>query len=268
MNEWLLYLLLNGIGVLLFIVGYLCARLGKRWQIIAAGVILLLILSKSVLTWMPVWEATLFPFSGYIYFQSFWMPFLMMAFFGVAAPQLAVPWNRAALAGIAGILYVYLGVIGTWWMVSRTPIGSDTVPNAQHHLKQSTMYTCAPCAAAMAVSYIGQSVSERQMADYCLTVPQRGTTRFNTFRGLMISTENTPWTPRMAHASVAALCRDRQVTVIDFPDIRHAITVVGNGMGVTLHDPLHAKPLLLDAEDLAERYGGVAILLEKRSSNE
>jgi hypothetical protein len=149
-------------------------------------------------------------------------------------------------------------------MVSRAVIGEEAVPNAVHHLRQSTPYTCAPCAAAIAVSYVGLSISERKMADYCLTVPDQGTTRFNTYRGLMISLAGSSWRARMAHATVEDLCRLGQVTVIDFPDIRHAITTVGTDNGVTLHDPLHPKPLSLTKEELTERYGGVAIVIEPR----
>jgi hypothetical protein len=68
----------------------------------------------------------------------------------------------------------------------------------------------------------------------------------------------------MAHAEITELCQHDQVTVIDFPDIRHAITTVGTGDGVTLHDPLLPHAVPLSREDLTERYGGVAILLERR----
>jgi hypothetical protein len=262
--DWLPYVVLNASGIIVFIVAWWLMSFGTRWRLVAAGVVLGLIIFKSVLTWMPVWEATIFPFSGYIYLQSFWMPLLMMAFFGFAAPQLTVPWNRWVVAIIACGFYINLGLMGTWWMVDRPLLGQPTVPNAEHHLSQSTPFTCAPCAAAIAVSYIGMSISEQQMADYCLTIAERGTTRFNTYRGLMIALEKSPWRARMAHASVDDLCQPGQITVIDFPDIRHAITTVGVGDGVTLHDPLRQQPVRLSKEDLAERYGGVAIIIEKR----
>ena len=149
-------------------------------------------------------------------------------------------------------------------MVSRPVIGDERVPDGKHHLRQSTLYTCAPSAAAIAVSYVGIVVSERIMADRCLTVVERGTTRFNTYRGLILSLEATPWRARMAHASVAELCRTGQVAVIDFPHMLHAITTVGNGDSVTLHDPLQPEPEQLSPEILAERYGGTAILIERR----
>jgi hypothetical protein len=223
-----------------------------------------LILAKSLLTWMPVWEASCFPFGWYIYLQSYWMPLLMMAFFGIAIPQLAVPWNRAAVTVIVLGLYVHLGLIGTWWMVSRPAIGDGRVPDQLHHLQQSTPYTCAPSAAAIAVSYIGHVVSESTMADRCLTVPEGGTTRFNTYRGLILILSQTMWRARMAHASVADLCRNGQIAVIDFPDIRHAITTIGTGEGVVLHDPLLPRPIQLSGEDVADHYGGVAIMIEPR----
>ena len=213
---------------------------------------------------MPVWEATCFPFSGYIFLQSFWMPLLLMAFFGVAAPQLTVPWNRVAVVFLGFGFYAYLGVLGNWWMVSRPLIGDERTPDAAHHLRQSTPYTCAPSAVAIAVSYVGIIASERTMADRCLTVADQGTTRFNTYRGLIISLKNSPWRARMVHATVADLCRSGQVAVIDFPEIRHAITTVGTGDGVTLHDPLQPRPLPLTKTSLDERYGGVATLIERK----
>ncbi|HEX3135446.1 MAG TPA: C39 family peptidase [Planctomycetota bacterium] len=256
--------MLTGTGLVVFALAWLAARRGQRWRLIGAGVVLALVIAKSVLTWMPVWEATCFPFAGYIYLQSFVMPIVMMAFFGIAAPQLAVPWNRVVVGLLALGFYLQLGFVGNWWMVSRPVIGTERTPDAAHHLRQSTPYTCAPSAAAMAVSYVGIAVSERTMADRCLTVPEGGTTRFNTYRGLILTLEGTPWRARMVHAEVADLCRQDQVTVIDFPDLRHAITTVGTGDGVTLHDPLQPRPLPLSREDLTERYGGVAILIERR----
>lgn len=264
MEGWLPFLLLNTAVLAVFVLLWVAARHGTRWRLCGAGLVLALIVAKSVLTWMPVWEANLFPFSWYIYLQSFSMPLLMMGFFGIAVPQLQVPWNRVVVAVIAVGFFIHLSVVGNWWLVSRPVIGEEKLPNAAHHLQQSTPYTCAPTAAAIAVSYLGLQVSERTMADRCLTVPERGTTRFNTYRGLLLTLEGTPWRARMAHATVDELCRRDQVTVIDFPDIRHAITTVGTGEGVTLHDPLLARPVPLSRDDLTGRYGGVAILIQPR----
>jgi hypothetical protein len=108
MTAWLPYVLLNTAGIFVFMVAWWLTTFGTRWRLAAAGVVLGLIILKSILTWMPVWEATLFPFSGYIYLQLFWMPLLIMAFFGVAAPQWAVAWNRVAIALIAFVFYVHL----------------------------------------------------------------------------------------------------------------------------------------------------------------
>lgn len=263
MEGWFPFLLLNTATLAVFVLMWVAAQRGPRWRLVGAGIVLALIIGKSVMTWMPVWEATCFPFGWYIFLQSFWMPLLMMAFFGIAVPQLAVQWNRIAIALLAFCFYVYLGILGNWWMVSRPMIGDERVPDANHHVRQSTMYTCAPSAVAIALSYVGIVASERTMADRCLTVVERGTTRFNTYRGLILSLAETPWRARMAHASVTELCRNGQVAVIDFPDIRHAITTVGNGDGVILHDPLQPQPKTLSVEELTKRYGGVAILIER-----
>ena len=68
----------------------------------------------------------------------------------------------------------------------------------------------------------------------------------------------------MAYVTVDDICRSGQVAVIDFPYIRHAITTVGMGDHAMLHDPLWYKPEAISRDDLAKRYGGVAILIEPR----
>ncbi len=264
MEGWLPYLVLNAAGLAVFIGAWSIVRLGGRWRPVLAGMILALIIAKAVLTWVPVWEARCFPFSWYIYLQSYALPLLALAFFGAAVPQLTVPWNRHVVVTFVLALYIHLGLCGTWWMVDRPAVGEEQFPDAAHHLRQSTPYTCAPCAAAIAVSYVGLMVSEREMADRCLTVPEQGTTRFNTYRGLILSLGGTPWRARMAHAEIAELCREGQVTVIDFPDLRHAITTLGTGDAVTLHDPLLLQPVPLTRDELGERYGGVAIMIERQ----
>ena len=193
MDGWLPYVVLNTIGLAVFALAWLVARHSKRWRLMAAGVVLALLIFKSVLTHFPVWEVACFPWSWYVFLNSYWLPLFAMMFFGLAVPQLTVPWNRVAVAVFTIGLYIHLGVFGTWWMVSRPPIGSAQTPNAAHHLSQSTPYTCAPCAAAIAVSYVGIQVSERVMADRCLTIADQGTTPFNTYRGLILTLDNSPW---------------------------------------------------------------------------
>lgn len=254
---------LSGLGLAAFALAWLIARRGPRSAHVTAGAVLVLLVAKTVLTWLPVWEAACFPFGWYIYLQSYWTPLIGLAFFGLAIPQLPVAWNRVAVALIALGVFVF-GAQRTWWMVSRPALGDERVPNAIHHLTQSTGYTCAPCASAIAVSYVGIQVSERTMADRCLTIADQGTTPFNTYRGLILTLDGSPWRARMAYVAPATLCEPGRVAVIDFPDIRHAITTVGDGRGVTLHDPLMHKPLTLSQDDLAERYGGTAILIESR----
>lgn len=264
MDGWLPYVVLNTTGLAVFALAWLVARHSKRWRLMAAGVVLALLIFKSVLTHFPVWEVACFPWSWYVFLNSYWLPLFAMVFFGLAVPQLTVPWNRVAVAVFAIGLYIHLGLFGTWWMVSRPQIGSEQTPNAAHHLSQSTPFTCAPCAAAIAVSYVGIIVSERQMADRCLTVPDHGTTVFNTYRGLILSLADSPWKIRMSYATIDHLCEVGRVAVIDFPAIRHAITIVGTGDGVTLHDPLRHEPKPLKKDDLKKRYGGVALVIEPR----
>lgn len=263
MAGWIPFLAVNSAGLAAFAIAWLVARRGPRSAALVAGAALVLLIAKAVLTWLPVWEAACFPFGWYIYLQSYWSPLIGLAFFGLAIPQLPVAWNRVVVALIAVAVFAF-GAQRTWWMVSRPTLGDGRTPDAVHHLSQSTGYTCAPCAAAIAVSYVGIQVSERTMADRCLTIADQGTTPFNTYRGLILTLDGSPWRARMAYVAPATLCESGRVAVIDFPDIRHAITTVGDGRGVTLHDPLMHKPSTLSQDDLAERYGGTAILIESR----
>jgi hypothetical protein len=257
------YVIVNALGVATFAVAFALAMRGRRWALLAAGLAVGLLVFKGVITHLPVWEATLFPFASYIYLQSYWSPLIGLAFFGLAIPQLPVMWNRWVIAAVAAGVLVF-GAQRTWWMVSRPSVGEDRYPDTAHHLEQSTGYTCAPCAAASAMSYLGQPYTERAMADLCLTVEEEGTTAFNTYRGLLMACADTAWRPRMRYLSVPELCTPGCIAVIDFPAIRHAITTVGLGDGVTLHDPLAGEPRHLSPALLAKQYGGTAIVFERR----
>jgi hypothetical protein len=241
---------------------WLAWRIPRRRVLLAACVLSLLV-AKSVLTWLPVEEAALLPWTWYAWLQGYWVYAIGAAFFGLALPQLPERWNRIVVAAVA------LGVLGygaaeTGWMLRQRPLGEEIAPGPEHHLMQTTGYTCAPCAAAIALGYVGVPATERTMARLCLTREEGGTTVFNTWRGLSLALDATAWRPRLRRVTVDDLCVPGRVSVIDFPAIAHAITVVGRGEDVLLHDPLADAPRALSRPDLARRYGGTAIVLESQ----
>jgi hypothetical protein len=256
------WLLVNLLGLFLAITAAWLAWRTPRLRLAAAGAVLLLVVAKSALAWLPVEEAALLPWTWYAWLQGYWIYALGAAFLGLAIPQLPQAWNRAAIAVLA------LGVLGwgaqeTSWMLRQRPLGEEVGPGEDRHITQTTGYTCAPCAAAIALGYVGVPATERGMARLCLTREEGGTTAFNTWRGLRLALDGTPWRPRLQRVTPEELCRPGQVAVIDFPAIAHAITVVGGGEDVLLHDPLADEPRRLSRTDLASRYGGSAIVLER-----
>lgn len=256
------WLLVNLLGLALACGTFWLAWRAPRWRLAAAGAVLLLVVAKSVLAWLPVEEAALLPWTWYAWLQGYWIYALGAAFLGLAIPQLPRTWNRIAIALLA-LLVLTRGGYETGWMLRQRPLGEDIGPDAERHLTQTTGYTCAPCAAAIALGYVGVPATERGMARLCLTREEGGTTAFNTWRGLRLALDGTPWRPRLRRVTPEELCRSGQVAVIDFPAIAHAITVVGGGEDVLLHDPLADAPRRLPRDDLARRYGGSAIVLER-----
>jgi hypothetical protein len=141
-------------------------------------------------------------------------------------------------------------------------VGAEHHADALHQCSQTTGFTCAPTACVCALSYLGIDSTEREMARLCLT-RAGGTTRFNTYRGLVLKLEGSAWRAHMVKIPPEALCVPGTTAVIDFPEIVHAIAVHGVGDGVTLHDPLSRMPEHLSLARLRELYGGLAIVLEQ-----
>lgn len=260
------FLLVNAVGALLFATGWLAGTVARRrrWVVIAGALtVLALLVAKSVLTWKPVWEANLFPVAWYVFLQDYWIAAIGLLFFGFAAPQLPVVWNRWVL-GVVALLVFAGGLERTRWIAKPEVHGEELYADAQHHRTQTTGFTCAPCACVTALSYVGISATERGMAKLCLTRGEEGTTAFNTYRGLLLALEGSPWRVRLVAAPAEDLLVRGRIAVIDWPQLRHAITVVGTGDGVTMHDPLKDEPKPWDLDTLRVRYGGTALLIEPR----
>lgn len=253
---------LNLCGALAAIAAWSASRRSRRGAYVAAGILLAALVFRSILAWRPAWEGTLFPWPWYIYLQGFWTFLLGAAFMGLAIPLLRTRRLQLLVALLVLALLVR-GGHATWWMVSFRAPGFPIYPDARHHLMQGTGFTCAPCACAMALGYLGIRASEREMAGLCLT-RQEGTTQFNTFRGLALRLEGTPWRARIRDLPAAALLRPGLVAVVDRPDLAHAFTVRGEGDHLLVHDPLRSGPQPWTLAEFARVYGGTAVVLEPR----
>lgn len=255
------WLLINLLGLAACIAVAAFAVRWPRRRLALAAAALALLVGKSVLAHLPEVEAALLPWTWYVYLQGYWIHLAALAFLGAAIPQLPLRWNRIAVAALAGVCLAW-GGWETAWMLRQRPLGEEVAPGPDHHLTQTTGYTCAPCAAAIALGYAGVRATERGMARLCLTREEGGTTAFNTWRGLRLALEGGAWRPRLRRITVDELLVAGRVSVIDFPAIAHAITVVGRGADALLHDPLADEPRAISRDELAARYGGTAVVLE------
>jgi hypothetical protein len=263
LGSLLAFALINGSGIAIAILCWRMSRRSKATSLILCVALCALLILKSWLTHKPAWEAAIFPWPWYIYLQGYWIFAIGAAFFALAAPLLPAPRNRRAVLYLGGAVLI-AGGMSTSWMLYLPDVGEELQADAQHQCCQSTAFTCAPTACVCALSYLGIHTTEREMARLCLT-RAGGTTRFNTFRGLVLKLEGSDFRAHMVEIPPADLCVPGTISVIDFPEIYHAIAVYGVGNGVTLHDPTSRKPEQLTLQRLGERYGGLAIILERKS---
>ena len=260
------FLIVNSAGLIAGLIGFATGCWARqRGRRVAIGIVMgicLLLCCKSALYQFPLAEAFLFPYAWYVWLQDYWTVLLGMLLFGVVIPQIPARRDRRALLAIP-VLLLAMGVQRTWWMLYPETHGQDNVPGSDHHLVQSTMYTCAPSACAMAVSYVGMQVSERHMAELSLT-RARGTTVFNSYRCLLLALEGSPWTVRLRPMPVETLMQQGGIAVVDFPHLRHALMLHGEGDHFTVHDPLRSSPQKRDLPWVTRQYGGLALVLEPR----
>jgi hypothetical protein len=263
MTHLLPFLLCQSAGIVLFALGWWCASRSRRWAIAISVTALGLLTAKMVLTWEPVWEATLFPWLGYAFLQSCLLSMIGLLFFGLAIAQLPVRWNRLVVGAVAAVIAVQ-GVCSSWWMVAPEIHGELLEADADHHYQQTTNYTCAPSACVSALSYVAVPASEQEMAGLCLTHDE-GTTVFNTYRGLSLKLVGMPYRARIVNRTVDELMQPGVTAVVTELPGYHAIAVHGEGGRVTAQDPKMRWPLTWTMAQLREHYDGpVAVVIEPR----
>lgn len=236
--------------------------LARRWPRCGAFLLpalLALLVGKAVLDARPQLEWWLLPWPGYALVQGFVLYGLAAAFFGVAAARLTVRWNRVV------VLLVGLGVLGHGvrrhtWLAWPEVHGDTRTADAEHHLRQSTVYTCGPAACCAALAHLGAQVDERTMAAACLT-RRDGTRLFDLYRGLVVTTAGRPLAVSIEDPSAAELLAADHVVVCSNPGGGHALCVVTRGGRVLAHDPMQAHVATWSPAELQAQYRGPAIVL-------
>jgi hypothetical protein len=128
----------------------------------------------AVCRWQPAWEAALFPWPAYAFFERQWIYPLGLFILGCGGGMLPIRWNRLVVWGGAAALLAWSLFAGSWMLRSPCP-GSDRLPARGEVYLQSTAYTCAPAACATLLAAWGIDRSENEMAQLCLCVPSKGT---------------------------------------------------------------------------------------------
>jgi hypothetical protein len=237
--------------------------LGRRRERSAPWVmaaILLLLVAKAVLHRRPDWEAALFPWPGYAYFQGYWLYPIGIAVLGIGGGRLPVRWNRAVVGGTA-VALLLAGVWGARWMVVPIDDSSTRTADARHHCAQSEGYTCAPASCVMLLSLYGIEATEGEMARKCLT-GSWGTSTFDIYRGLLVKLEDAGLAPEVVSADVEELRTLRRPAIVG-QGRAHAVVVEFRESAVLVRDPLDTAPSWLDVDRFRERYDGIAVVLDR-----
>jgi len=142
-------------------------RKSRGWATAACGLLLALIILKAVVGHIPAAEATLFPWDWYSYVELWW--YLLPAMFLMGAGLQVVwrsTWKRDAVFVGAGLLLIRTGAAG--WATAQPPELQGKVLDSGVCL-QTSGYSCGAAAATSFCYYYGVRVSEREMAEHCVT---------------------------------------------------------------------------------------------------
>lgn len=242
-------------------IGYVASVRWARFPQLVLPALLGLLAAHAALKARPDWEWACFPFASYAYVQGFWLYPLATLFFGVAAGRLPVRWNRVVvlLAGSAALAH---GVARHSWIAWPEVHGELVFADAQHHLRQSTAYTCGPAACVAALSRCGVRVTEREMASLCLT-RSCGTSLFDLYRGVVLSLEGKPYRVSIRMVTADHVMERRLLVVASNRGGGHAICVEGNATDAVVHDPLQAAGQTWSRQRLQQDFLPPAIVIER-----
>jgi predicted double-glycine peptidase len=134
---------------------------------IASALFLSLILLKAIVGHIPAAEASLFSWDWYPIVEPSW--YLVPAMFLLGAGFQVMQggaWKRPLILAAATLLFVRTGAAA--WVTSQPPELEGTVTDSGVCL-QTSSYSCGAAAATSFVYYYGIRVTEKEMAELCLT---------------------------------------------------------------------------------------------------
>jgi hypothetical protein len=221
--------------------------------------LLALLATRAALSRFPAAEWALFPWPGYAYVQGFTLYPLAVAFLAAAAARLPVRWNRAVVLAVA------TGVLGHGlhrhaWLAWPEAHGDGRVADAQHHMRQSTVYTCGPAACASALSHCGIVATEAELARACLT-RRAGTSLFDLYRGLVETTRDRAIAVSIEDPTADELLAAGHVVIASNDGGGHALCYVTTNGDVLVHDPMSKAPATWSRSQFRDSYRGPAIVL-------
>ena len=258
-------LLLTSIAVISLLAGagaYVWSRRSAMAANVLVPLLLALVCGKAVLDAKPAWEWTLFPWPGYAFVQGSVLYGIAVVFFGVAAVRLPLRWNRLVVLAL-GVAVLGHGLHRHAWLAWPEVHGDGRVPGVDHHLVQSTHYTCGPAACAAALSHLGIVVSERDMAAMCLT-RSSGSRLFDLYRGLVVALDGRAIDVSIEDLPAEALLASDLVVVAANSGFGHALCLVTTNGAATVHDPLQPYAQRWDGAEVRREYRGPAIVLRGR----
>jgi ABC-type bacteriocin/lantibiotic exporter with double-glycine peptidase domain len=174
-----------------------------------------------------------------------------------------VRWNRAVVLA-AGLAVLAHGVYRNAWLAWPEVHGDGRVPGPDHHVMQSSHYTCGPAACAAALSHCGIVVSERDLAAACLT-RREGTRLFDLYRGVVQTIGDRPFDVSIEAVDPEQIVAEQLVVVGANPGRGHAICIATCGSRLVVHDPLRPVAQRCSLQLLRDEFRPPAIVIRART---
>lgn len=265
LGDGLLFLVGTAGAWLLFVAGLRVRPYGRPARlavIAAAGVVVLL--TTPVL---PL-HRTIAPALVHVGGDNLVLLLAVMLGLGAAFPS--ERWSRVVRTTVstaAGLLWLALVITAgspLYWLVYGTAKLSGR-PDADGLLRQSTAYTCAPCAAAMLLQQYGISVTEGEAAQASGCLLWFGTDDFGIAEGLRQLAAPEHLAAELVYATPAEsieLPTPYLAGIIHPTYGSHAVVVQAAGTGgvVTL-DPFNGRTVSYPVEMWYDAWDGPAVLL-------
>jgi hypothetical protein len=231
----------------------------RRRCVWVLGPCVLALVLYALCRWLPAWEVRIFPWAFYAFWQKQWVYAPGIFVLACGGAMLPIRWNRFVVWAAAAALLAFSAWTGRWMLRDLCP-GSTDRPVRGLVVEQSTGYTCAPAACATLLSAWGIDKSEHEMAQLCLCVPNRGTSAFDTYRGLLLASEGSGLKTRLV-----AVDRDelgRLVCPFTIGSGGHALVIFAvDGNRLLVGNPFFDKPKWHSAAPILEEWDGTAALL-------